>query len=71
MRWLRKAVSVLLPWPARSERRALIAEATAERERSQASAARAALLEQDLRRLAAQNHWAAALAASLRNGKGA
>ena len=62
---------MLLPWPARAERRALIAAATAEKERSQASAARAALLERDIRRLAAENHWAAAVAATLRNGKGA
>ena len=71
MRWLRKAASVLLPWPARSERRALIAEATAEKERSQASAARAKTLEWDIRRLAAENHWADAVARTLRNGRGA
>lgn len=62
---------MLLPWPARCERQALIAAATAEKERSQASAVRAAALERDIRRLAAENHWAEAVARTLRNGRGA
>lgn len=69
MNWMRKAAGVLLPWPARAERRALIAAAAAEKERSQASAASAAVLERDLRRLAGQNHWADAVARTL-NGRG-
>lgn len=62
---------MLLPWEARSERRALIAAATAEKEHSQAAAARADVIKQDILRLAEENHWAAILARDLRNGRGA
>lgn len=62
---------MLLPWTPRPERRDAIASAEREKRRSQASAARAAVVEQEIRRLAAENHWAAAIARTLRNGGGA
>ena len=71
MRWLRKAARMLLPWPSRPDRQEAIASAGEEKLRSQAAAARAAAVEADLRRLAAENHWAAAIARTLRNGEGA
>lgn len=61
---------MLLPWQARSERQALIAAATAEKERSQAGAARAEVIRQDILRLAEENNWAARLASVHRNGEG-
>ena len=61
---------MLLPWPAKQDRQADIAAARGEKERSQAAAARAAAIERDIRRLADDNHWAAAVARSLRNGEG-
>lgn len=59
---------MLLPWAPRYERRDAIASAEREKRRSQDAAARAAVLEHDIRRLAAENHWAAAVARTLRNG---
>ena len=65
MNWLRKAARMLLPWPSRSERRDAIASAGREKRRSQASAAHAAGVERDIRRMAAENHFAAAIADQL------
>ena len=62
---------MLFPWPGRPQRQDAIAAAEREKHRSQAAAGRAALVETEIRRLADQNHWAAAVAATLRNGKGA
>lgn len=61
---------MIFPWPARQEREMAIAQARAEKERSQAAAADAALLGRDILRLAAENNWAARMA-RLRNGEGA
>jgi hypothetical protein len=50
------------PWPARSSRHEVIAAARAERERSQAAAADAAVITGQIRALAAENHFAARIA---------
>lgn len=62
---------MLFPWPDRPQRRDAIASAEREKRRSQAAAGRAAAVEADLRRLAEQNHWAAAITRTLRKGEGA
>lgn len=63
-----KAARLLLPWPARHERRQAVADAEQEKHRSQAGAAHAADVERDIRRMAAENHFAEVIAASLRQG---
>lgn len=61
---------MVLPWPTRPQRAGAIAAAEQEKHRSQASAARAGVVERDILRLAAENHWADAVARTLRNGGG-
>lgn len=65
-----RLVSVLLPWPARHERQEAIGRARAEKEQSQARAAHAAEIEQDIDRIRHENHFAAAIAATLMRGHG-
>jgi hypothetical protein len=50
------------PWPDRGRRHAAIAEARAEKNRSQAGAARAEILRRQIETMREQNHFAAALA---------
>lgn len=53
---------MLLPWPARRQRQEAISDARREKERSQSSAAHAAVIERDIARMAEHNHFAALLA---------
>jgi hypothetical protein len=62
MRFPGRLMSVLLPWPAKAQRRAAIDRARGEKERSQAAAAHAEILEGQVRRMAAENHFAGKLA---------
>jgi len=59
--WLNK----MLPWPARRDRRAAIAAARAEAERSRQAARQASRVRREITKLAEDNHWAASIAASL------
>ena len=58
---LRRTAHLLLPWPARHERKAAIGAARARKERSQAGAARARVITRDIERMAAENHFAQAI----------
>lgn len=58
-------LAAITPWPIRAERKAAISAATAEKHRSQRSAAEARGTVRELRDVAAQNNWAAAVADSL------
>lgn len=53
---------MILPWPAKHERDAAIAAARKEREHSEAAAGRAAVIERQIRQMAADNHFAEAVA---------
>lgn len=61
---------MLLPWPPKRERQAAIREARAEKEQSQAAAAHAAVIEQDIRRAREENSFARAIAAAFRGEAG-
>lgn len=50
------------PWPGRHSRHAAIASAREEKERSQAGAAHADAVRRQIEQLAAQNHFAEAIA---------
>jgi hypothetical protein len=58
-------MGVIFPWPSRLERQAAVADARREKERSRSAAVHAAAIEQDITRLAAVNHFADAIAATL------
>jgi hypothetical protein len=58
----RRAVSILLPWPRKDERRKAVHAARQERLRSEQGAAYAEQVRQDIERMAATNHFAAAIA---------
>lgn len=59
---VRRAVEAILPWPSRRNRRAAITAARGEKETSRRSAAHAADVRGAIDRLAAENHFAAAIA---------
>lgn len=59
---VRRAVEAILPWPSRQHRRAAITAARGEKETSRQAADRAADLRGAIDRLAAENHFAAAIA---------
>jgi len=61
----------LLPWPARRHRKAAIIRARASRARAEAARDQADRLGAEIRRMTADNHFAAAIAAqlALRQGK--
>jgi hypothetical protein len=61
-------MAVIFPWPARHRRLQAIADATAEKNRSRAGAVRAAVIQQDIERMAAVNHFAESIRASLIQG---
>lgn len=67
-------MGAIFPWPSRQQRQAAVAMARQEKERSRSAALHAAAIEQDITRMAAVNHFAAAIAATLvqdhRDGKG-
>lgn len=48
----------VLPWPSRSQRRAAVARARGEKEKSRRSAAHAAAVRDDITSLAERNHFA-------------
>jgi len=56
---------MLLPWSHRTERAASLHSAAAEKEHSLRNADAATKLEQQIRRLAAENHFAETLAAQI------
>lgn len=64
---------MLLPWQSRHQRQEAISDARREKERSRSSAAHAAAIRQDIERMAAVNHFADSIRASLiqghRNGR--
>lgn len=62
---LGRAMSVIFPWPDRHQRRQAVAAATAEKDRSVAGAEHAAALEQQIRRMAAENHFAERIAGQI------
>jgi hypothetical protein len=62
-------MAVLLPWPPRQQRREAISDARRERERSQSSAAHAAVIERDIARMAEANHFASAIADQIMRGR--
>lgn len=66
-RLLRKAAAMLLPGPPRHERKAAIAAARRERERSEADAEHARRLAAELQRLGG-NGYAMEIAAQIRRG---
>jgi hypothetical protein len=53
---------MLLPWPSRHQRREQVEAARQEKLRSQSSAEHAAVIEQAIERMAAENHFAASIA---------
>jgi len=62
------------PWPSRTSRHEAIATARGEKERSQASAAKAAGIRVQIERMAAENHFAARIAEDIiarHRGRGA
>ena len=60
---------MLLPWPARHERQEAVSAARAEKEQSQARAAHAAVIEQDIQRIREGNHYAAVIAEQIMRGE--
>lgn len=58
-------IAALTPWPVRSERKAAVKAATAEKQQSQAGRSQARDIEAQIGRLVAQNNWASAVAESL------
>ncbi len=67
-RRLGRLMAMIFPWPARHQRQAAVAAAAAEKDRSRSSAARAAVIQQDIERMAAVNHFAERIRASLIQG---
>lgn len=61
-------MSVLLPWPSRHERQAAIGRARAGKEQSRREAASADGIRRDIERMAAVNHFAESIRASLIEG---
>jgi hypothetical protein len=62
---VRRAVDSVLPWPSRSQRRAAVARARTEKEKSRRSAVHAAAVRDDITSLAERNHFAASLVEQL------
>lgn len=58
-------MQTVFPWPRSDARRAAIDAARAEKERSRASAAQAAGIAGQIRRMAQENHFAQAIAEQL------
>ena len=60
--WLRRTLAMPFPWPGRSSRHEAIAAARGEKERSQADAAHAAVIQRQIERMADENHFAMRIA---------
>jgi transcription elongation GreA/GreB family factor len=69
VRYLRRLIDVLLPWPGRQQRREAISDARREKERSRSSAAHAAVIERDIARMAEANHFAQIIAGQIIRGR--
>ena len=69
MKWARKAARMLIPWTPRHVRREAIASATREKDQARVRAAHAAQIEQQIRRMAEENHFAAAIAEQILRGR--
>lgn len=65
---LAKMAAAIFPWAPRHERRAAIAAAAQEKERSRDSAEQAKVVESQIQRLAAANHYAATIAEGIIQG---
>ena len=61
---------MLLPWPTRHERAQAIAAARSEKERSQASADRAAVIGRQIQHAREENNFARAIARAFRGEEG-
>lgn len=59
---VRGAMDKLFPWPGRAERKAAIALARGNREAAEARAAHAARVQEQIRQIAEQNHFAEIIA---------
>lgn len=66
--WLGRLMAVIFPWPARHQRMQAIAAAAAQKNHSRAGAASADAIRQDIERMAAVNHFAESIRASLAEG---
>jgi hypothetical protein len=62
---LGRLIRMVLPWAPKAERRAAIDSARAQAERSRQGAAHARDIEQQIRWLYQQNHWASSVADAL------
>lgn len=58
-------IAAITPWPVRSERKAAIKSAAAEKQQSQRGRSQARDIEAQIGRLVAQNNWAQAVGESL------
>lgn len=65
MKWLKR----ILPWPAKPDRTAAVAEATAQLQTARARAARAAELQAQLTHLARANHYADIIESDILRGR--
>lgn len=70
MRRLTKVIAAITPWTVRSERKAAVRAATAERQQSDRSRAHAKDIERQIRDLAAENHYAASIIDGILRGHG-
>ena len=72
MRWPRRGLAqlaaTLLPWAPKHERRAAIAAATEEKERSRTDREHAKAVEEQIKRLARANHYADIIAGDIIRG---
>ena len=66
--WSHKVLEIVLPWPARSDRKSAIEDAKSEREKSERARIHAQKLEQQLQRMMKENHFAQKIAESLMRG---
>ena len=65
MKWLKR----ILPWPAKRDRAAAVAEASAQLDESRARAARSRELQAQLTRLAHANHYADIIESDILRGR--
>ena len=70
MTYLRRLMTVLLPWPNREERLAAIGRAREQKERSRLGADHAAAVAEDIERMRRENHFAQLIAEQLMRGYG-
>ena len=68
MNRLRRVVALLLPWPGKSTRTAAIEAARRQKETSRQGAAHAAVIGQDIERMARENHFAELIARQIMQG---